>query len=156
VISIVYIPHPKKIPFEYSKITEFIYLGTNQCCETDFSRKLIKEGVKANISLEKENLDQPHGADYFLWIPVKDKFPPTQKQLLVGVQAIASFVDNEIKVYVHCLRGHGRSPSLVAAYFMYLGLSYTEALKKIRAKRKIHLTKKQVSALKKFERSVIN
>ncbi len=26
-----YIPHPNKIPFEFNRITEFIYLGTNQC-----------------------------------------------------------------------------------------------------------------------------
>ena len=83
-------------------------------------------------------------------MPVKDKYAPTQKQLLIGAQAIKSFVDNDVKVSVHCLRGHGRSPTLVAAYFMLTGMSYTEAVKKIRAKRKIHITKKQISALKKF------
>ena len=58
-IKIAYIPHPKKVPFEYNQITKYIYLGTNQCCQTHFSKKLLKKGVKADISLEKERLDHP-------------------------------------------------------------------------------------------------
>tara|TARA_Y100000310_G_scaffold339992_1_gene434384 strand:+ start:1477 stop:1932 length:456 start_codon:yes stop_codon:yes gene_type:complete len=148
-----YIPHPTKVPFEYNQITKYIYLGTNRCCQTHFSKQLLKKGVKADISLEKENLDNPAGSGYFLWLPVPDKHAPTQKQLLLGAEAIRSLVNSKIKVYVHCLRGHGRSPSLVAAYFMLEGMSFTAAVKKIRAKRKIHLTKKQIAALKRFEKS---
>jgi len=147
-----YIPHPNKIPFEFNRITEFIYLGTNQCCQEHFSEKLIKKGIKADISLEKESLDRPFGATYFLWLPVKDEKAPTQKQLLIGAKAIKEFVDNKIKVYVHCKRGHGRSPSLVAAYFILIGDNVNDAIKKIRSKRGIHLNKEQIKALKKFEK----
>jgi hypothetical protein len=83
-----YIPHPKHVPFEYSKITDYIYLGTNQCCQVHFKKSLLKKGIKADISLEKESLDNPIGVDYFLWIPVKDKTAPTQKQLLIGAKTI--------------------------------------------------------------------
>lgn len=148
-----YIPHPKHVPFEYNKITEYIYLGTNQCCQIHFSKLLLKKGVRADISLEKEGLDNPTGVDYFLWLPVIDHKAPTQKQLLIGAKAIKDLVDNKTKVYVHCKRGHGRSPTLVAAYFILEGLSANDSIKKIRAKRKtIHMTQLQIKALKRFER----
>lgn len=150
-----YIPHPKHIPFEYNKITEHIYLGTNQCCQLHFKKSLLKKGIRADISLEKERLDNPLGVDYFLWFPVSDYKPPTHKQLLIGAKAIKNFVDNKIKVYVHCKRGHGRSPALVAAYFILEGMKTNEAIKKIRNKRKtIHLQQSQIKALKKFEENI--
>ncbi len=148
-----YIPHPKHVPFEYSKITEYVYIGTNQCCQVHFSKLLLKKGVKADISLEKERLDAPFGVDYFLWLPVVDHKAPTMKQMLVGAKAIRDFVGNKIKVYVHCKRGHGRSPTLVAAYFILEGMKADEAIRKIRAKRRVmHLTQSQIKALKRFEK----
>ena len=123
-----YIKHPKHVPFDYNKVTEYIYLGSNQCCQVHFKKSLLKKGVKADVSLEKESLDSPFGVDYFLWLPVKDTTAPTQKQLLIGAKSIKELVDNKVKVYVHCLRGHGRSPTLVAAYFILEGLKYNEAI----------------------------
>ena len=148
-----YIPHPKHVPFEYSKLTEYIYLGTNQCCQVHFKGSLLKKGVKADISLEKERLDAPFGVDYFLWLPVTDHKAPSQKQLLIGAKAIKDLVWSKTKVYVHCQRGHGRSPTLVAAYFILEGMKANEAIRKIRGKRKsVHLTKPQIAALKRFEK----
>ncbi len=64
-------------------------------------------------------------------------------------------VDSKVKTYVHCQRGHGRSPVLVAAYFILKGMTTSEAIKKIKAKRKvIHLTRPQIATLKIFEKSV--
>ncbi len=149
-----YIPHPKHVPFEYSKIKDYIYIGTNQCCHGHFDKLLLKKGINADISLEKERLEEPFGIDYFLWLPVVDRKAPTQKQMLVGAKAIKNFVDSKIKVYVHCKRGHGRSPTLVAAYFILKGLKANEAIKKIRKKRRtIHLTSPQIKALKGFEKN---
>lgn len=150
-IKMTYIPHPKHIPFEYNKITKYIYLGTNQCCQTHFKKSLLKKGIRADVSLEREKLDQPAGVRYFIWLPVADHKAPTQKQLLIGAKLIKDFVDNKIKVYVHCKRGHGRSPTLIAAYFILEGISFKNAIRKIREKRDIHQTIGQLNALKKFE-----
>lgn len=47
--------HPKSEPkFEYNKITNHIYVGTNQCCQTHFKEELLTKDIKADISLEKE------------------------------------------------------------------------------------------------------
>lgn len=150
----VYIPHPKHILLEYNQVTEQIYLGTNQCCQTHFEESLLKVGIRADISLEKERLDTPFGVDFFLWLPVADHQPSSQEQLFVGAGAVKGLVDNNIKVYVHCKRGHGRGPTLVAAYFILEGLSAAKAIKRVRDKRRIHLTLGQIKALKEFEIAV--
>ena len=148
----VYIPHPKHILLEYNQVTEQIYLGTNQCCQPHFEESLLKAGIRADISLEKERLDTPFGVDFFLWLPVADYEPPSQEQLLIGARMLKGLVDNNIKVYVHCKRGHGRSPTLVAAYFILEGLSASKAIKRVRDKRRIHLRLGQIKVLKEFER----
>ncbi len=147
----VYIPHPKHILLEYNQVTEQIYLGTNQCCQPHFEESLLKAGIRADISLEKERVDTPLGVDFFLWLPVADYEPPSQEQLLIGARTLKELVDNNIKVYVHCKRGHGRSPTLVVAFFILEGLSASKAIKRVRDKRRIHLRLGQIKILEEFE-----
>jgi protein-tyrosine phosphatase len=142
--------HPP-LKFEYNKITEYIYIGTNQCCQLHFKKELLKKGITADISLEKERIDAPFGVDYYLWLPVKDHTAPTQKQLIMGVDFIEDLIKNKIKVYVHCQRGHGRAPTLVAAYLISKGKTVDEAVKYIKKKRPvIHPNTIQKNALKRF------
>ena len=89
-----------KLTFEYNKITEYIYLGTNQCCQVHFKKALLKKGIKADISLEKERIDAPFGVDYYLWLPVTDHTAPSQKQLITGVNFIENLIKNKIKIYI--------------------------------------------------------
>lgn len=55
------IDHPQIKELEYNEITDGIYIGTNQCCQTHFDEKLKKEGITADISLEEDRLDAPRG-----------------------------------------------------------------------------------------------
>jgi len=55
------IDHPQIPTLEYNYITNGIYIGTNQCCQTHFDEKLKKEGIEADISLEEEKIDAPFG-----------------------------------------------------------------------------------------------
>jgi protein-tyrosine phosphatase len=123
-----------KLVFEYNQITPYIYIGTDLCCKLHFKKSLIKKRIKADISLEEEKIDHPKGAEYYLWIPTKNKTPPTQKQLLLGSDFINQLVKNKIKLYVHCRRGHGRAPTLVAAYFISKGMGVKQAIETIRKK----------------------
>ena len=146
-----------KLTFEYNKITDYIYLGTNQCCQIHFKKELLNKGIKADISLEKERIDAPFGVDYYLWLPVKDHTAPTLKQLKIGAKFIDNLTANKIKAYIHCQRGHGRAPTLVAAYLIFKEQSIQESIKFIKKKRpSIHPNKTQINALKRFKKVIKN
>jgi len=143
--------HSSKPPFEYNFITEQILLGTNACCMVHFDKGLIEMGVTGDISLEEERLDAAQGAEFFLWLPVKDHTPPSMAQLRVGTHTLRELVDSGEKVYVHCRNGHGRGPSLVVAYFILLGDDFETAHAKVKEKRSvIHLDDGQIERLKEF------
>jgi len=146
--------HPKIKKFEYNYITDGIYIGTNQCCQTHFDEGLKKKGISADISLEKERVDQPFGVDFYAWIPVKNRFAPNPKKLDLGVSTIEALVKQKRKIYIHCKNGHGRAPTLVAAYLIKTRkISPTDAEKLIKKQRpSIHLEKVQREALKKFKK----
>ena|SRR3989338_7535777 len=143
--------HPPLI-FEYSQITKFIYIGTNMCCQAHFDKSLLRKRIKADISLEEKRLDQPFGVDYFLWLPTKDHQAPAMKQLRMGVAFLKEALKQKIKCYVHCQRGHGRAPTLVAAFLVSEGMDTQEALALIKKKRPdIHPNKRQMAIVKKFK-----
>jgi protein-tyrosine phosphatase len=142
-----------KLTFEYNQITKNIFIGTNMCCITHFDKSLVEKKITADISLQEKKLDQPFGAKYYCWLPTKDHTPPSVKQLKVGVNFLKSLIDNHEKVYVHCRRGHGRAPTLVAAYLISTGISLKDAINIIKNKRPTaHLETSQINALRKWEK----
>lgn len=146
------------VQLEYSKITDYIYVGTNMCnnktCSMHFG-KLKKLNIKADIDLESERNEDPHGVETYLWLPTKDNTPSTFLQLNIGVKYIDDLVNAKKRIYVHCKLGHGRSPMLIIAYFIYKGMKFKDAFKFVKKKRpEIHLNKLQLNGLKKFEKSI--
>lgn len=136
---------------EYNYIDHGIYIGTNQCCITHFDEVLQQEGISGILSLEGERIDQPQGVDYFVWVPVVDHTAPTQDQLKFGVDALDSWVKMGKRVYAHCKNGHGRAPTMVAAYLIAHGKTVEGAIEFIKEHRpSIHLDDVQVDALKEF------
>lgn len=143
--------HPK--PLEYNYITDGIYIGTNQCCQTHFEETLTQDGVSADISLEEDRLDAPFGVEFYVWIPVKNHSAPTRDQLEFGVSVLEKIIAMKKKVYVHCKNGHGRAPTLVAAYLVRKGKSPEEAEAFIKSKRpSMHLEDTQRQALEEFSK----
>jgi len=139
---------------DYNYITDGLYIGTNQCCQTHFEETLLNEGIEADISLEEDKVDQPFGVGFYLWLPVKDKNPPTPDQFQFGVFSLEKFAAMKKKVYIHCRLGHGRGPTLVAAYLIKQGKGVEEAIEFIRSKRpSIHLEKSQINALRSLFKS---
>jgi protein-tyrosine phosphatase len=139
----------------YSKITNSIYIGTNFCCQVHFDKNLLKKGITVDISLQEEQLDTPFGVESYMWLPTKDHYAPSSYQLAVGVSCIAESIKKKRKVYVHCKNGHGRAPTLVAAYLASQGMLVEKAIEAIAKERpEIHMTKTQIIALKKFKKSL--
>lgn len=138
---------------DYNYITDGIYIGTNQRCQTHFDEELKKLGITADISLEEERIDAPFGVDFYVWIPVKNHTSPTPDQLEFGVATLEKLAAMGKKIYVHCKNGHGRAPTLVAAYMIRKGKSPEEAEAFIKSKRPtMHLEKAQREALQNFNR----
>ena len=139
--------------FEYSEISPYIYLGSNMCCGGHF-KKLSILGVYADIDLEytRDSFEKLSGIDLFLWLPTRDHTFPSHKQLIIGIRTIQALVESKTKMYIHCEFGHGRSPSLVIAYFIAEGMSYREAHAYVKKRRpEVHLLPAQVRGLEKFE-----
>lgn len=144
--------HPDHEPLDYDYITDGIYIGTNVCCQVHFDERLSKEGIEADISLEAERADTPFGVQFYLWLPVVDHTAPSPEQLRVGVTMLETLVRLKKKVYVHCKNGHGRAPTLVAAYLIKQGKSVKEAEDFIRTKRSgIHLRPVQWNRLRTWQ-----
>jgi atypical dual specificity phosphatase len=145
-------PHSKaQKEIDYSNIIDGIYIGTNQCCQTHFDEELKNAGIDADISLEESRVDAPFGVSFYLWLPTKDQSAPTVEQLEFGVSAIENLVAKKTMIYVHCKNGHGRAPTLVAAYLIKKGKTLDEAIDFIKSKRPaVHLQEVQMEALKTF------
>lgn len=137
---------------DYSQITPYIFVGTNMCCQVHFEEELLAKGIKVDISLERERLDSPEGVEAFLWLPIKDHYAPSRLQLQLGVELLEEIVELKKQVYVHCKNGHGRAPTLVAAYLMAeQGMSVAEAIAFIKKRRpSIHLHPRQRRSLSAF------
>jgi len=145
------IPHKHT---EYSQINRHIYIGTNFCCQTHFDKTLLNKGIATDISLEETRMDTPFGVKCYLWLPVKDHHAPTMYQFSMGVACIDIVVKNKEKVYVHCKNGHGRAPTLVAAYLITQGMSVEKAVEFLKSKRAgIDIRPAQRNALIRFRKS---
>jgi protein-tyrosine phosphatase len=137
---------------DYNYITDGVYIGTNQCCQTHFDEKLKDEGITADVSLEEDRLDAPFGVDFYVWIPVENHTPPKPDQFEFGVSVLEKLISMGKNIYLHCKNGHGRAPTLFAAYLIRKGKSPEEAEEFIKSKRPtIHLEDVQREALKNFK-----
>lgn len=143
------------VQMSYSQITDQIFIGTNACCTKHFDESLIRQGIAAEISLESERLDAPWGIKYFLWLPTIDHTAPTLQSLALGSQMLHFLVNQKIKTYVHCKNGHGRAPTLVAAYLISTGMTVKQAVQTIaKRRREIHIEPVQLAILEQFKTQV--
>lgn len=141
---------------EHSQITDKIFIGSNMCigpnCPVHCTR-FREMGIRAEINLEIERDESPSPCvEAYLWLPVPDHAAPLVEQLMIGTAAMNEMIQRGMKVYVHCEKGHGRSPTLVAAYFIrYENMTPDAAVSKVWEKRpEIHLEEVQMKALEEF------
>ncbi len=142
--------------FDYDKISDEVFIGTNMCCQVGFNRELLTKNVRADISLEEVRVDAPMGVDYFLWLPTKNHEAPIADKLTLGVQTLDFLISRKIKVYIHCKNGHGRAPTLYIAYLIkFKEMDVDEAIKYLKNKRPtIHFNENQINALRSFKNSL--
>ena len=143
--------------FDYSHITDKIIIGSDLCkggvCLIH-GEEFKKLGVSVEINLSAENNELPPNDMEigYTWLPVVDGYAPSQEQLEMGTCLLDTAINMGKKVFVHCKNGHGRSPTLVAAYLMrYKGYGLEDAEKLICEKRpEAHIEESQRKALQAF------
>lgn len=122
----------------------------------DDIERLRQQGVRAviNLCVERPDDQQRLAAvrmDY-LWLPVRDAYPPTMAQIFTGITWIEQHVQQGAIVYIHCATGIGRSVTLFACWSMYaqaMNLPYVwQCIKKRRPQ--ATLTRRQVRRLEEF------
>jgi protein-tyrosine phosphatase len=87
---------------------------------------------------------------------VRDKHPPTQRQLEATTRWALKEMAAGRKVYVHCRSGLGRSPCVTNAILVAMGYPLSEAYAVVRARRPwLNLSPGQREALERFERRVM-
>ena len=102
----------------YNKIEDLIYAGNNMCCQTHFEMELLSKGITADISLEAERLDNPQGVKYFFWFPWVENTAPPVELIGLALDVLDDLLKKNIKTYVHCKNGHGRTTTFLASYLI--------------------------------------
>lgn len=142
-------PGTDHVVMDVSRITDSVYVGTNACCQVHYTRMLLDKGVAHDLSLEGERVDAPYGVESYLWLPTPDHTAPTRRTLDLGIAYIGEILRNGGKVFIHCMNGHGRAPTMAAAWFISQGKSVEDAIATVRRGRKeIHIEPAQMEALK--------
>ena len=98
---------------------------------------LRRMGVTAVLCLTEENERSISSELFhnFVWerVPIPDGFTggiPTEEQFALALQILHRWHQKGHSVYVHCLAGVGRSPSVCVAYLVQSqGISLEEALR---------------------------
>lgn len=124
---------------------------------TNVSRLKIM-GIGAVVDLRIEESDDPdllaqHDIS-FLHLPMYDEHALTQDQLRQGSRWVAEQRAAGKRVLVHCQHGVGRSVMLAAAVLINEGMSTTEALDHLRARRpKMAFSPRQLAAMYEYRSS---
>lgn len=144
----------KHIRLSYNQIDDFIFAGNNLCCQSQFDKELLSKGIYADLSLEAERLDNPKGVKYFFWFPWKEDTAPPMELMNLALQVVDDMIRQNIKMYVHCRNGHGRTTTFLTAYFIHKkGVSVDEALAMVKERRPSgHLNGVQEAFLREFEK----
>ena len=142
--------------FDYSPITDNIYIGSDLCqggvCKIHGEEfKKLKVTAEINLKLEDNELP-PKEIKAYTWLPVSDQAAPSSMQFDIGSVVINETVKAGEVIYIHCKDGHGRAPTIVAAYLIrFQKMTAGEAIDFIKSKRpEIHVEDIQVKALEEF------
>ncbi len=147
------IPKLTGIPLKMnSAITPTLYVGPQYNARG--KRWLEKNGFTGAVNLRIEFDDALHGLELaqYCYLPTVDDAAPTLEHLKEGTHFIQDVLGQGGKVYIHCMGGIGRAPTIAAAYFISNGMTTDEAIQKIMKKRPfINITPPQQERLREFE-----
>ncbi len=119
--------------------------------------ELRRRGVAVLVNLHERAHDPARLHRYGLTqvhLPVKDFTPPSPEQLRQGVAAIEQAIGEGKRVAVHCGGRLGRTGTLLACYLVNRGLTASDAIAQVRARRPGSIeTRDQERAVVAYEQS---
>ena len=122
---------PKGLKGNRRKLRSLIQAGTSLFLD------LTEEGeLPSYEGLLHEEARRLGASVEHLRVPVKDQTAATLRQMAEALDAIDRVVDSGGTVYVHCMRGIGRTGTVVGCYLVRRGMTGQQALDEIRNLRK--------------------
>ncbi len=136
-----------------SMITPNIFLGG----QYSFNRlsRLKTLGITAIVNMRISSITNPDFLKDFryLHLPTVDQTAPSMENLVKGAQFIDDVIKQGGKVYIHCMAGEGRGPTMVMAYFIHSGMTFDDAFETVlKVRTFIRPSQAQKDQLKKFEK----
>ena len=138
----------------YEQITDKIYLGNE---DTARDRAILNKLNISNILICAEGCEKFYPDEYKYKILYIDD--AIDENILSWLKEAFEFIDSSINnIYIHCVMGISRSPSIVIAYLMYKNkMKYDEAYDFVKGKRKvINPNTGFQQQLKKFEKILMD
>lgn len=147
------VPKLTGVPMHFnSAVTPNLYVGPQYNARG--KQWLERNGFNGDVNMRIEFDDAEHGLalEHYCYLPTVDETPPTIEHLQEGVEFIQRILDEGGKVYIHCMGGVGRAPSMAAAYFLSTGMTLEDSIAKIKKARPfITILPEQMERLQEFE-----
>ncbi|XP_072170456.1 dual specificity protein phosphatase 23-like [Diadema setosum] len=99
---------------------------------------LRENNIRYLVSLTTESRPPVEAMQDITWVPIgiDDFHPPTLEQVAEFVRVVEEAESKKEAVSVHCMRGRGRTGTMVACYLVkHLKMSAAEAIAEVRHKR---------------------
>jgi hypothetical protein len=112
---------------KHSQISPQLYLGGQHTLRG--LDRLRRRGITAVVNMRTRRLHDLSNIEWLqtLHLPTPDQHAPTLQQLLTGCAFISAQLAKGGAVYVHCLFGEGRGPTMAIAYLMSTGMLQEDA-----------------------------
>lgn len=144
--------------WKYSKITDYLYIGTEMEYE---DIPLIKEKLDIKIVVDLRAEYPTDGSEFidlgmkFFNIKIFDIMPATQEQIKLATDIFLKGREEKANIYLFCTSGERRSPAMAMACLVSLGYSTEMAYKEIKEKWELSRPNTlQIEAVKEFENSL--
>jgi protein tyrosine phosphatase (PTP) superfamily phosphohydrolase (DUF442 family) len=124
----------------FSKITDFLYIGTTPRSEDYPTLRELGVGLVINMRFERRPYPDLHDPPMrVLWLPSVDSplFPISIKKLHEGVEAALETLQSGLAVYAHCQQGVHRAVAIGTSILIALGHSPEEAMGLIKQRRQV-------------------
>ncbi|MQG51282.1 MAG: hypothetical protein FI695_04805 [SAR202 cluster bacterium] len=130
--SIAFIRHPLQgWPTEYKRVKKLLSAGVTNYLDLTQSEELLP--YETLLKREAELLGMVVN---YKRVPIKDQNITTIDEINKCISFINESIQSGNKVYIHCLRGLGRTGMIVGCFLVDQGLTGKQALKKITDLRK--------------------